>query len=242
MDNASHAIDNAFVVHRLSSNIYECYDMSQGPYCNRKCRHPNYGINCQNDCMCDEQHCNHITGCLIKSNNFAGILHRCLKSEYPTPAPIKNRGVFDTFLEEIPQEPYHQNAVRVTIRINPIQPFVLSVYQGILDRVASLHADILTMDKTVSQNVCVMRRSVIISRGVNRKHVRRDILDLVVIRHVSSHHTVQAADLIVRVTGNIVIQSLAVQLQITLDGSNIDRSKFLIARKLVKDPYKGNNG
>eukprot|EP00105_Crassostrea_gigas_P011584 XP_011427322.1 PREDICTED: uncharacterized protein LOC105328243 [Crassostrea gigas] len=108
---------------------------------------------------------------------------------------------------------HHQNAVRVTIRINPIQPFVLSVYQGILDRVASLHADILTMDKTVSQNVCVMRRSVIISRGVNRKHVRRDILDLVVIRHVSSHHTVQAADLIVRVTGNIVIQSLAVQLQ-----------------------------
>lgn len=38
-----------------------------------------------------------------------------------------------------------------------------------MDRVASLHADILTMDKTVSQNVCVMRRSVIISRGVNRK-------------------------------------------------------------------------
>lgn len=39
-----------------------------------------------------------------------------------------------------------------------------------MDPVAATHADILTMEKTVSQNVCVLPgRNVIILRGVNRK-------------------------------------------------------------------------
>lgn len=38
-----------------------------------------------------------------------------------------------------------------------------------MDPIAATHADILTMEMIVSQNVCVRRRAVIISRGVNRK-------------------------------------------------------------------------
>lgn len=38
-----------------------------------------------------------------------------------------------------------------------------------MGKIAATHADIPTMEKTVSQNVYVMRRAVIIKRGVNRK-------------------------------------------------------------------------
>lgn len=38
-----------------------------------------------------------------------------------------------------------------------------------MGKIAATHAAILTMEKTVSQNVYVMRRAVIIKRGVNRK-------------------------------------------------------------------------
>lgn len=38
-----------------------------------------------------------------------------------------------------------------------------------MDPVAATHAAILTMEKTVNQNAYVMRRDVILSRGVNKK-------------------------------------------------------------------------
>lgn len=51
----------------------DCPSGFQGPYCSKKCRHPSYGIRCQSECLCEEQHCDHITGCSARSNNFAGI-------------------------------------------------------------------------------------------------------------------------------------------------------------------------
>lgn len=53
---------------------------------------------------------------------------------------------------------HHQYAVRVPIRINLIKSFVLSVYQGIMDQTAAYHADILTTEKAVNQNVHVRKR------------------------------------------------------------------------------------
>lgn len=36
------------------------------------CRYPNYGYDCQRGCMCEEDSCNHVTGCLQTSNVLWG--------------------------------------------------------------------------------------------------------------------------------------------------------------------------
>ncbi|XP_048768805.2 uncharacterized protein LOC125675318 [Ostrea edulis] len=34
-----------------------------GPNCSLSCRYPNYGVDCQNECKCVQDLCNHISGC-----------------------------------------------------------------------------------------------------------------------------------------------------------------------------------
>lgn len=51
----------------LSSNLSECLPGYYGDQCNKTCRHPNYGHNCQLNCMCEEDQCDPITGCDGKS-------------------------------------------------------------------------------------------------------------------------------------------------------------------------------
>uniref|UniRef100_K1R8D8 Tyrosine-protein kinase receptor Tie-1 n=1 Tax=Magallana gigas TaxID=29159 RepID=K1R8D8_MAGGI len=41
----------------------ECLPGYYGDQCNKTCRHPNYGHNCQLNCMCEEDQCDPITGC-----------------------------------------------------------------------------------------------------------------------------------------------------------------------------------
>lgn len=51
----------------LSWNLSECLPGYYGDQCNKTCRHPNYGHNCQLNCMCEEDQCDPITGCDSKS-------------------------------------------------------------------------------------------------------------------------------------------------------------------------------
>ena len=39
-----------------------------GPNCSLPCRYPNYGVECQFECVCDMENCSHITGCQNSSN------------------------------------------------------------------------------------------------------------------------------------------------------------------------------
>lgn len=48
--------------------IIVCSPGYHGPFCNMICRYPNYGEDCQLNCLCDEEQCDHITGCVGKSN------------------------------------------------------------------------------------------------------------------------------------------------------------------------------
>lgn len=41
----------------------ECLPGYHGPLCNMACRYPNYGEECQLQCLCKEEQCDHITGC-----------------------------------------------------------------------------------------------------------------------------------------------------------------------------------
>lgn len=34
-----------------------------GKYCDEQCPYPQYGIGCQQSCMCSKQRCNYFTGC-----------------------------------------------------------------------------------------------------------------------------------------------------------------------------------
>lgn len=45
-----------------------CLSGYYGPNCTFPCRFPNYGLECQSECDCDEQQCNHISGC--RSSNI----------------------------------------------------------------------------------------------------------------------------------------------------------------------------
>ncbi|XP_078328059.1 uncharacterized protein LOC144623503 isoform X2 [Crassostrea virginica] len=42
---------------------YACSTGYFGPNCSLPCRHPNYGDECQFECVCGMKNCNHITGC-----------------------------------------------------------------------------------------------------------------------------------------------------------------------------------
>lgn len=55
-------------------SFVDCPSGYYGPFCSEKCRYPNYGIKCQSECLCEEQHCNHITGCLTQSNEIARVI------------------------------------------------------------------------------------------------------------------------------------------------------------------------
>ncbi|XP_062610864.1 uncharacterized protein LOC134272679 [Saccostrea cucullata] len=53
------------------SELYtECADGYFGPNCTLPCRYPNYGDNCQSECLCAEELCNHVNGCIITVNAF----------------------------------------------------------------------------------------------------------------------------------------------------------------------------
>lgn len=52
----------------LSCFNLECLPGYFGSYCKNACRYPNYGKECQSECVCDEENCNHITGCVQRSN------------------------------------------------------------------------------------------------------------------------------------------------------------------------------
>lgn len=41
----------------------ECKKGYFGPGCIYPCRFPNYGVNCQSKCECEQQQCDHTTGC-----------------------------------------------------------------------------------------------------------------------------------------------------------------------------------
>lgn len=53
------------------SSLEECLPGYHGPLCNMTCRYPNYGEDCQLKCLCEEEQCDHISGCVWKSNIFA---------------------------------------------------------------------------------------------------------------------------------------------------------------------------
>lgn len=44
----------------------KCSPGYHGPLCNMACRYPNYGKECQLQCLCEEEQCNPITGCVRK--------------------------------------------------------------------------------------------------------------------------------------------------------------------------------
>lgn len=48
--------------------LAECLPGYHGPLCNMACRYPNYGEECQLQCLCEEEKCDHITGCVLKSS------------------------------------------------------------------------------------------------------------------------------------------------------------------------------
>nr|XP_022296706.1 cell death abnormality protein 1-like isoform X1 [Crassostrea virginica] len=46
------------------SHCVACQTGYFGPNCSLPCRYPNYGLQCQFECKCEQkQYCNHITGC-----------------------------------------------------------------------------------------------------------------------------------------------------------------------------------
>lgn len=47
--------------------LAECLPGYHGPLCNMACRYPNYGEECQLQCLCEEEQCDHITGCVWKT-------------------------------------------------------------------------------------------------------------------------------------------------------------------------------
>ncbi|XP_065928285.1 uncharacterized protein [Magallana gigas] len=47
----------------------ECLPGYFGSYCKYACRYLNYGKECQSECVCDEENCNHITGCVQRTSN-----------------------------------------------------------------------------------------------------------------------------------------------------------------------------
>lgn len=69
----------------ISFNFFPKIDCSPGYYfpgCNLPCRYPNYGHDCQSECLsCTKQNCNHITGCPEKSNVYL-ILTKTLSIQY----------------------------------------------------------------------------------------------------------------------------------------------------------------
>lgn len=52
----------------LSCLILECLPGYFGSCCKYACRYPNYGKECQLKCVCAEENCNHIIGCVQRSN------------------------------------------------------------------------------------------------------------------------------------------------------------------------------
>lgn len=55
-------------------SILGCLSGYFGQSCIFACRYPNYGKDCQSECLCDEEICNHITGCEQKSNAYVKCL------------------------------------------------------------------------------------------------------------------------------------------------------------------------
>uniref|UniRef100_A0A8W8JCL2 Uncharacterized protein n=1 Tax=Magallana gigas TaxID=29159 RepID=A0A8W8JCL2_MAGGI len=47
----------------------ECLPGYFGSCCNYTCRYPNYGKECQSECVCDEENCNHIIGYVQRTSN-----------------------------------------------------------------------------------------------------------------------------------------------------------------------------
>ncbi|XP_052710556.1 uncharacterized protein LOC128184945 [Crassostrea angulata] len=47
----------------------ECLPGYYGSCCNYTCRYPNYGKECQSECMCDEENYNHIIGYVQRTSN-----------------------------------------------------------------------------------------------------------------------------------------------------------------------------
>lgn len=56
------------MVHHLT--LSECFPGYHGTLCNMTCRYPNYGEDCQLGCLCEEEQCDHISGCVRKSNVY----------------------------------------------------------------------------------------------------------------------------------------------------------------------------
>lgn len=44
-------------------SLLECFKGYIGNKCEFTCPYPGYGESCQQNCNCEEQNCNHITGC-----------------------------------------------------------------------------------------------------------------------------------------------------------------------------------
>lgn len=55
-------------------SFLDCPSGYLGPFCSDRCRYPNYGIECQSECLCEEQHCNHVTGCLTLSIDTSRVI------------------------------------------------------------------------------------------------------------------------------------------------------------------------
>lgn len=73
-------IVNQFLL--ISIPKIDCLPGYYFPGCYLPCRYPNYGHDCQSECLsCTKQNCNHITGCPEKSNVYL-ILTKTLSIQY----------------------------------------------------------------------------------------------------------------------------------------------------------------
>lgn len=53
-----------FIKHIMTLNVVDrCPDGFIGKNCDKQCSYPEYGIGCQQSCMCSKQRCNVFTGC-----------------------------------------------------------------------------------------------------------------------------------------------------------------------------------
>lgn len=56
----------------------ECIPGYFGSCCKYACRYPNYGKECQLKCVCAEENCNHIIGCVQRSNAHVIFFYKSL--------------------------------------------------------------------------------------------------------------------------------------------------------------------
>lgn len=81
---------------KSNRNCAECKKGYFGPSCTRPCRFPNYGVDCQSKCECEQQQCDHTTGC---KNIQTRVTAEVLLSGHVTKLFLQN----ESYTKQIPQ-------------------------------------------------------------------------------------------------------------------------------------------